>query len=94
MFYQINNLININLDGHETLAFDFFFTINKLESWTVQRVQDETKIKAQLLLQVLCILFKRKVIECQEINDKELDELNENDIRMNYNIQLLKDFER
>ncbi len=68
---------------------------NKLPSWTVERMQDETQIKADLFLQVLCGLLKSKLIICPEINDDELEEdLKENDIKMNYNIQIAEDFKR
>ncbi len=67
---------------------------NKFPSWTVERMQDETQIKADLFLQVLCGLLKSKLIECPEINDEELEELKEGDIKMNYNIQIVEDFKR
>ncbi|CAF2488809.1 unnamed protein product [Rotaria sp. Silwood2] len=66
---------------------------NKLSSWTVEQMQDETQIKVDLFLQVLCGLLKSKLITCSEINDDELDEdLKETDIKMNYNIQISDDF--
>jgi cullin 1 len=68
---------------------------NKLPSWTVERMQDETQIKADLFLQVLCGLLKSKLITSPEINDEELEEeIKENDIKMNYNIQIAEDFKR
>jgi len=68
---------------------------NKFPSWTVERMQDETQIKADLFLQVLCGLLKSKLIGCPEINDEELEEeLKEGDIKMNYNIQIADDFKR
>jgi len=58
-------------------------------------MQDETQIKADLFLQVLCGLLKSKLITCPEINDEELEEeIKENDIKMNYNIQIAEDFKR
>ncbi|CAF4837528.1 unnamed protein product [Rotaria sp. Silwood1] len=66
---------------------------NKFSSWTIERMQDETQIKVDLFLQVLCGLLKSKLIACAEINDDEFDEdLKETDIKMNYNIQLADDF--
>jgi hypothetical protein len=68
---------------------------NKLPNWTVERMQDETQIKADLFLQVLCGLLKSKLITCPEINEEELEEeLKENDIKMNYNIQISEEFKR
>ncbi|CAF3237816.1 unnamed protein product, partial [Rotaria sp. Silwood2] len=62
---------------------------NKLSSWTVERMQDETQIKVDLFLQVLCGLLKSKLITCPEINNGELDkDLKETDIKMSYNIQI------
>ncbi|CAF5037551.1 unnamed protein product, partial [Rotaria sp. Silwood1] len=66
---------------------------NKLSRWTVERMQEETQIKVDLFLQVLCGLLKSKLITCAEINDNEFDEdLKETDIKMNYNIQIAEDF--
>jgi len=71
------------------------FLFNKFPSWTVERMQDETQIKADLFLQVLSGLLKSKLIECPEINDEQLEEeLKEGDIKMNYNIQIVEDFKR
>jgi hypothetical protein len=68
---------------------------NKLQNWTVERMQDETQIKADLFLQVLCVLLKSKLITCPQINDEDLEEeLKENDIKMNYSIQIAEDFKR
>lgn len=68
---------------------------NKQPNWTVEQMQDETQIKADLFLQVLCGLLKSKVIICSEINDDEIDEeLKESDIKMNYTIQIAEDFKR
>lgn len=66
---------------------------NKLPTWTVERMQDETQIKNELFLQVLCGLLKSKLITCSEINDDELDdEFKESDIKMTYTIQIAEDF--
>jgi hypothetical protein len=58
-------------------------------------MQDETQIKADLFLQVLCGLLKSKLITCSEINEEDLEEeLKENDIKMNYSIQISEEFKR
>lgn len=68
---------------------------NKLPNWTVERMQDETQIKNDLFLQVLCGLLKSKVIICPEINEDDIEEeLKETDIKMNYSIQIAEDFKR
>ena len=67
---------------------------NKFSRWTVERMQNETQIKNDLFLQVLCGLLKSKLIKCAEIDDDNLDDLKETDIEMNYNIQIADDFER
>ncbi|CAF4596024.1 unnamed protein product [Rotaria sp. Silwood2] len=73
----------------------FLLLFNKLSSWTVERMQDETQIKVDLFLQVLCGLLKSKLITCPEINDGELDkDLKETDIKMSSNIQIADDFKR
>ena len=64
---------------------------NKLPSWTVERMQDETQIKADLFLQVLCGLLKSKLITCPELNEEDLKE---SDVKMSYNIQIASDFKR
>ncbi|CAF3996844.1 unnamed protein product [Rotaria sp. Silwood1] len=69
---------------------------NEHSSWTVERMQDETQIDIHLFLQILCNnLLKSKLITCSDINDNKLEEdLNENNIKMNYNIQIANDFKR
>jgi hypothetical protein len=68
---------------------------NKLPNWTVERMQDETQIKTELFLQVLCGLLKSKLITCSEINEDELDEdFKETDIKMNYNVKISDEFKR
>ncbi|CAF1361014.1 unnamed protein product, partial [Rotaria sordida] len=61
---------------------------NKFPSWTVKRMQDETQIKVDLFLQVLCGLLKNKLLKCAEINDDDRKDLKETDIKMNYNIEI------
>lgn len=66
---------------------------NKSASWNIQQMQDETQIKEDLFLQVLCVLLKSKLIVCPEINEEELEEdLKESDIKMNYSIRIADDF--
>jgi hypothetical protein len=70
-------------------------SFNKLPSWTVERLQDETQLKTDLFLQVLCGLLKSKLIICSEINEDELEEdLKETDVKMDYIIQISDDFEK
>ncbi|CAF1396821.1 unnamed protein product [Rotaria sordida] len=77
---------------YETVILLLF---NKRSSWTVEQIQDETQIDIRLFLQVLCNLLKSKLITCSDINDNKLEEnLNENDIKMNYNIHIANDFNR
>ncbi|CAF1458697.1 unnamed protein product, partial [Rotaria sordida] len=68
---------------------------NKRSSWTVEQMQDETQINVNLFLQILYNLLKSKLIIRSEINNDELQkDLNENDIKMNYNIQIANNFKR
>jgi len=68
---------------------------NKVLTWTVERLQDETQIKLELLLQVLFGLLKSKLLVCTDIHEDELDEdLKETDIKTNYSIRLATDFKR
>ena len=61
----------------------------------IQQLQDETQIKEDLFLQVLCGLLKSKLIVCPEINEEELEEdLKESDIKMTYSIRIANDFKR
>ncbi|CAF0885104.1 unnamed protein product [Adineta ricciae] len=66
---------------------------NKLPTWTVEQMQDETQIKSDLFLQVLCLLLKSKVITSPQINEDELDEdFKEADIKMNYQVQVATEY--
>ncbi|CAF4088838.1 unnamed protein product [Rotaria sordida] len=68
---------------------------NKRSSWTVEQMQDETQINVNLFLKILYNLLKSKLIIRSEINNDELQkDLNENDINMNYNIQIANNFKR
>jgi hypothetical protein len=102
-------ILHVNLNLFYKIVLIFFFQIlkvstyqmvilllfNKLPDWTVERMQDETQIKADLFLQVLCGLLKSKLITCPELNDEELEEdIKETDVKMNYNIQINNDFRR
>jgi hypothetical protein len=44
---------------------------NKVLTWTVERIQDETQIKLELLLQILSGLLKSKLLVCTDINEDE-----------------------
>ncbi|CAF0844139.1 unnamed protein product [Adineta steineri] len=66
---------------------------NKLLTWTVERLQDETQIKLELLLQILLGLLKSKLLICTDINEDELDEdFKDTDIKTTYSIRLATDF--
>lgn len=68
---------------------------NKVSTWTVERIQDETQIKLELLLQVLLGLLKSKLLFSPNINEDDLDEdLKDTDIKTNYSIRLASDFRR
>jgi hypothetical protein len=70
-------------------------SFNKLPSWTVERLQDETQLKTDLFLQVLCGLLKSKLITCSKNNgDKFEEDLKETDVKMDYIIQISDDFEK
>ena len=63
---------------------------NKSLNWTVERMQDETQMKSEYFLQILCGLLKSKLLICTEINE----DFKENDIQMKHSIQLANNFER
>lgn len=68
---------------------------NKLHTWTVEQMLDETQIKSELFLQVLCGLLKSKLLVSPDIPDEELDDdLKESDIRQSFNIRVNNDFKR
>ncbi|CAF4983587.1 unnamed protein product [Rotaria sp. Silwood1] len=67
---------------------------NKLLSWIVDQIQDETQIKIDLFFQVLYSLLKSKLITCYEINKNQFDEyFNESCIKMNYIIHINENFQ-
>ena len=63
---------------------------NKSLNWTVERMQDETQIKSELLIQILFSLLKNKILVCTEINE----DFKEIDIHMNHTIRLANDITR
>lgn len=68
---------------------------NKVLTWTVERLQDETQIKCELFLQVLLGLLKSKLLICTDITEDDVDEdFKETDIKMTYSIRLATDFKR
>ncbi len=68
---------------------------NKVLTWTVERIQDETQIKMELLLQVLLGLLKSRLLVCPDINEDEFDEdFKDTDIKTIFSIRLATDFKR
>jgi hypothetical protein len=63
---------------------------NETPNWTVEQIQDKTQIKCDLLIPILCNLFKSKILVCTEISK----DFQETDIKMNYMIQLANNFTR
>jgi hypothetical protein len=64
---------------------------NHSREWTVERMQDETQMKTELLLPVLGSLLESKLLTCKEFNGKDVAEV---DIKMNPTILLTNDFKR
>ena len=57
---------------------------NKLFTWTVERLQDETQIKLE---QILLTLFRSKLLTCTDIDEDELDEdFKDTDIKTSHSI--------
>lgn len=68
---------------------------NKVDTWTVERIQDEIQINSELLLQILFGLLKSNVLVYIDINEDEINEgFKETDIKANYSIRLSTDFRR
>lgn len=68
---------------------------NKVSTWTVERLQDETQIKLELLFQVLLGLLKSKLLFSPDIHEDEFDDdIKDTDIKPNYSIRLASDFKR
>lgn len=66
---------------------------NRAVTWTVERLQDETEIKLELLLQILLGLLKSRLLACAEIHEDELDEdVKETHIKAHYSMRLATDF--
>ncbi|CAF4223899.1 unnamed protein product, partial [Rotaria sp. Silwood2] len=85
-----NFILPIEMSTYQMVVLLLF---NKALNWTVERMQDETQIKSELLLQVLFGLLKSKLLVCTDINEDELDEdLKDTDIKLNYSIRLATNF--
>lgn len=67
---------------------------NKDLNWTVERIENETQIKSEVLNQVVCSLLKSKILVCEDISDDKLVDLNETDIEKNFIIILADNFQR
>ena len=68
---------------------------NKVLTWTVERIQDETQIDLELLRQILVGLLKIKLLICSNIHEDELNEdFKDTDIKTHYSIRLATDFKR
>ncbi|CAF3920419.1 unnamed protein product, partial [Rotaria sp. Silwood1] len=66
---------------------------NTLPSWTGKQIQDETKIRPDLLFHILGDLLKSNLIKCSNINNNTFDEdFNESDIKMAYIMQINENF--
>lgn len=67
---------------------------NQSSTWTVEEMQNETKIELNLLLQTLCSLFKYKLLTCRNLNNDQIEDLTDIDNQMNYKFQLSENFTR
>lgn len=67
---------------------------NQSSTWTVEEMQNETKIELNLLLQTLCSLFKHKLLTCRNLNNDQIEDLTDIDNQMNYKFQLSENFTR
>ncbi|CAF1381648.1 unnamed protein product, partial [Didymodactylos carnosus] len=69
---------------------------NKAEEYTVENLVDETLIKEELLLQVLCSLLKQKIITCTNLGGDNMnsDELTEKDLKNEYTLHLALDYKK
>jgi len=73
-----------------TYQMNVLLLFNKQTNWIVEKIQDETQIQIEILLQILYSLLKIKLLICDEINVNE--DFNENDIQLNYHIKLADQF--
>jgi len=64
---------------------------NKAPNRTVEGMLGETRIKPELLFEVLNDLLKHKLLVCAEINT---DEFGKNDIEMHYIIEVADNYMR
>ncbi|CAF0852901.1 unnamed protein product [Didymodactylos carnosus] len=69
---------------------------NKAEEYTVENLVDETLIKEELLLQVLCSLLKQKIITCTNLGGDNMNsnELTEKDLKNEYTLHLALDYKK
>ncbi|UJR17070.1 hypothetical protein I4U23_003967 [Adineta vaga] len=60
--------------------------------WTVEKLYDATLINSDILKQTLCNLSKNKILICENITNKQVEDLDETNIEMNYSIKLADQF--
>ena len=75
-----------------TYQMNVLLLFNEQKTWIVEQIQDKTQIQYDILLQVLSTLLKIKLLICENINVN--DDLNENDIKVNYAIKVSDNFKR
>ena len=51
-----------------TYQMTILVLFNKSIIWTVEQIQDETQIRYEILLRILCILLKIKLLICEDIS--------------------------
>jgi cullin 1 len=73
-----------------TYQMNVLLLFNKQTNWIVEKIQDETQIQQEILLQILYSLLKIKLLICDEINVNE--DYKESDIQLNYHIKLADQF--
>jgi hypothetical protein len=62
---------------------------NQSLNWTVKRIEAETKIKPDLLMQTLCVLLKHRLLACEQLSGSNFTKV---DIKLDYDIQLATSF--
>jgi cullin 1 len=72
-----------------TYQMNVLLLFNQQTTWIVERIQDQTQIQKEILLQVLDSLLKIKLLVCEEMNGTD-----ESDIQFNYHIRLSNNFKR